>query len=633
MKRIFSLLITVSLILSCVVPAFAEENVYTVLYSGEVQTLNYLVTANTNDQRVGANTIDTLVEYDNFGELKESLATEWAYDEENLTWTFKIREGQKWIDCNGNVVADVTAQDFVDAMKYMLTPENESGTVQNLFDVIANAKEYYNALAGEEGYEAISFDEVGVKATDEHTLVYTLAKPVPYFLSMLTYVVFMPAYGPLLEETGKLFATTKETMYYNGAFYLSSYEPQVEMIYRKNDLNWDAEHVYIDTIHRIFNAEASTIGPEMAKRGEIDYTSLNANIVDSWLSDANTASMVSMERPSIDYSYFYLFNFNVKPLNGDFYRSEELTGYSIDEKYEPWNWEIAVNNEAFRQSIRHAISRISTMYVDTGDSVDPNSFLENTITPAGFAVDNATGIDYTQQAIFTGINDTDSFDVALAQSYKAKAMEELGDSVSYPVKILVRYNPSVTNAAEKSVILEQQLEAVLGSDYIDVIVEAGPSENFITLVRRSSDYMIMLSNWGADYADPETWTDPFYQEKLSDGSYHRGMRYSYFAYAITDGMESADTISEYFRLVESAKAITSDTTERYAAFAEAEAFLIEHALVVPYGTEVPGFVVSRLDPWEAQYASFGVSNLRYKGQKIQDHYVTMEEYESSASQH
>ncbi len=50
------------------------------------------------------------------------------------------------VDNTGAPVADVTAQDYVDAIKYQLTPEYESGIVQNLFGVIANAKAYYNGL-------------------------------------------------------------------------------------------------------------------------------------------------------------------------------------------------------------------------------------------------------------------------------------------------------------------------------------------------------------------------------------------------------------------------------------------------------------------------------------------------------
>lgn len=608
-------------------------NVYRVLYSSEVTTLNYLISSNANEQSVGANVIDTLVEYDSVGDIQPSLATDWSYDESALTWTFTLREGQKWVDYTGAEVADVTAQDFVDSIKYVLTPEMGSSTAQLLFGVIANAEEYYNGLAGEEGYEVIDFSEVGVKALDETTLQYTLATEVPYFLSMLTYVTFMPAYGPLLEEQGASFATSADTMYYNGAFYISTYEPQVQMVMTKNPSNWDAEHVYLDAVQKTYNAEADTIGPEMAKRGEIDYTTLSSDIVDAWLSDPETADMVSMERPAIDYNYFYCFNFNIRALNENYARDPEVTGYSVDEKYEPENWAVAVNNEAFRQSIRYAINRVSTMSVDTGSSADPTTYIQNTITPEGFAVDTETGKDYTTQPALAEIMSKDSYDKDLALSYKEQAMSELSGSVTFPVKVLVRYNPSTTNWEDECIVLEQQLESVLGTDYIDIIIEAGPSDNFLSEIRRSCNYMLMLCNWGADYADPETWTDPFYQGQNEDGSYDYGMRYAYLAYAIEDDLGSADTVKEYFALVEAAKAITNDTDARYAAFAEAEAFLINHALAVPYGTSVSNFVVSRLNPWDGQYAAFGVSNSRYKGQQLLDHFLSMDEFEASAAEH
>ncbi len=598
-----------------------KDGVYRVLYSSEVTTLNYLTSANTNEQGIGANVVDTLLEYDNKGNLEASLATEWTYDETAMTWTFKIREGQKWIDHEGKVIADVTAQDFVDAMKYILTPEYTSSTSQNLYGVIANAEEYFNGLAGEG--EKIDFSEVGVKALDTYTLQYTLAKEVPYFLSMLTYVCFMPAYGPQLEELGARFATSADTMYYNGAYYISKFEPQVQMILSKNPNNWDADQVFISTIQRTYNDQAGTIGAEMAKRGEIDYTSLDSDVVAAWLNDPATKDMISMERPSINYNYFYCFNFNMHKLNED-YNTEGMTGYSVDEKYEPENWILAVNNENFRKSIMHAISRVATISITTGESTDPYTYIQNTITPKGFATNE--GVDYTTEEAFAEILAKDFLNPELAKSYKDAAMKELEGKATFPVKVLVRYNPTDSDWEKASTVLEQQLEAVLGTDYIDIIVEAGPSEGFLNNVRRHSDYMLMLCNWGADYADPETWTDPFYQSQNEDGSFNRGGRYAYLAMAITDGTASADTVQEYFKLVEAAKAITSDVEARYAAFAKAEAYLIEHALVVPYGTSISDFVVTKLNPWEGQYAAFGVSKERYKGQKMYNEFMTMAEY-------
>ena len=76
----------------------------------------------------------------------------------------------------------------------------------------------------------MDFAEVGVKALDEYTLEYTLEKPVPYFLSSLTYVCYMPVYGPFLEEMGSSFgaATGPDTLLYCGAYILSRVLPPAD---------------------------------------------------------------------------------------------------------------------------------------------------------------------------------------------------------------------------------------------------------------------------------------------------------------------------------------------------------------------------------------------------------------------
>lgn len=598
--------------------ANAAENtgsaVYTRLYSSESSTLNYLVTSTIEEQRVGANCIDTLVEYDSDGQLKEGLATEWNYDEGQMTWTFTLREA-KWVDNTGAEVADVTAQDFVDALKYELTPEYESANAQNLFGIIAGAQEYYNGQvynggADEDGvtWPAIDFSEVGVKAVDEHTLTYTLAKEVPYFISSLAYVVYMPAYGPLLEELGKEYGTAADKMYYNGAFYLAEFSPQERQVYKKNPSNYDAANVFIDEIQRIYNAEADTLGPEMVKRGEVDWAEISADLLDDWLGNEDTKNLVSRERPSTSYSYFYCFNFDPQ----------------FDAEYEPDNWRIAVNNENFRKALFAGLDKTKEVAVLEPNA--PQDYVLSTITPFDFAY-NADGADYTTVGAMASMGDT--FDETKALEYKEAAMSELSAAgVTFPVKVLMPYNPSVVNWDKECQVVEQQMEALLGTDFIDIIIEAGPTDNFLTEIRRSGQYAFMKCGWGADYADPETWTDPFYQSK-GEAGYDPGYKYAFIANAITEGTDTAPVIQEYFDKVEAAKAITIDTNARFEAFAEAEAVLIDHALVIPFSITVSPYIATKLNEFDAQYAPFGVSRLRFKGQKVLDHYVSMEEYEAN----
>lgn len=619
-KKLLSLLLVATMAVSMLTGCGSSESnggsgstEYTELYASEVATMNYLVTSTYNDMIIPANTIDTLVETDSNGALVPALATEWSQD--GLVWTFKLREGVKWVDHTGKEVAEVTAQDFVDAMKYQLTPEYEAANAQNLFGIIANAEEYYKGLAGtveEDGktYAPIDFSEVGVKAVDNYTLQYTLAKEVPYFLSSLVYVVYMPAYGPLLEQTGASFATSKETMYYCGGYYLSEFEPQIKHVMVKNDLNWDKDNVFITKITRTYNAEAETLAPEMVKRGEVDYADISSDILDDWLANAETSSLVSKERPATDYSYFYCFNFMP----------------TFDAEYEPENWKKAVNNENFRQAMMAALNRTNPTAISEPNT--PDVFIMNTITPTGFT-SNADGKDFTSLDAFKDIMANNSFDEAAAKSYKEAAMKELtAEGATFPVKVLMKYNPTTTNWDKECAVVEQQMEGVLGTDFIDIIVEAGPSESFLTEVRRSGDYAFMKCGWGADYADPETWTDPFYQEAGS-----LGYKYAFLRTAIDENTAAAATVQEYFNLVEAAKAITSNAEKntRYEAFAKAESYLIDHALAIPYGISISSYIATKLDVFEGQYASCGsIPNFRYKGQHIQDHFISLEEYEANS---
>ena len=85
----------------------------------------------------------------------------------------------------------------------------------------------------------------------------------------------------------------------------------------------------------------------------------------------------------------------------------------------------------------------------------------------------------------------------------------------------------------------------------------------------------------------------------------------------------------YMKAIEAAVEITDDNNARYDAFANAEAYLINTALVVPMGMSVPAYIATRLNYWEGQYASTGFSNTRLKGIHVLDHYVSMSEYEAN----
>ena len=628
--------------------ATGDSTTYTVLYARQPATLNYLICSADPDLYHGTHCVDTLVEYDSRGKIREGLATSWEWDADTLTWTFHLRD-ENWVDYTGAVLGPVTAQDFVDALAYLLDPDYASGTASLVTPYVAGAEDYYNycvwrnnannGTVAEDGTRyaidaagtvtltaadgstttcpAVDFSSVGVCAVDEHTLTYTLNYDFPGFLSLLNYAPFEPAYGPMLAELGDQFCTSAETACNCGAFYLAEYTPLESWVMKKNPENYDKDNVYIDTIRYIYNQEALISGPEMVRRGEIDQATISSDILDSWLADDTTKDMVSMERPETGKSYFYFFNF--LPYAHQF-PNWNTTG--VDAQYQPDNWAKAVNSTNFRKAFLYAINPAVTLAVTAPEGYE--NYKLHTITPPSFCA-NSKGVDYTECGALAKV--TDHFNEATAKQYRDAAVQELtAAGATFPIKVQYPYNPAVVDWDKQCQVFKQQVEGVLndGFDFVDIIITQGPSDNFLNAVRRAGAYEFMSYYWGADYSDPETEVYPFYQEAGD-----RGTCYAFLRTGVEDGIitgETADYVITYMDMVEKAKAITADLDARYAAFADAEAYLIENALVIPLSLPVPPYIATRLNLWEGQYAPTGFSSNRLKGIHILDHYVSMDEY-------
>lgn len=612
--------------------AVTENAVYKTLYASEVTTLNYLITGQSNELSIAANIVDGLVEYDAYGNVEPALALSWEQNADATVWTFKIREGVNWVDKDGNVVAPVTANDWVSSARYACDANNDSSTFYTMSGVVAGADAYYDwtayqmALAtatdgtdengnpvklvkNDDGEEEIleevpeaSAEDIGVKALDDYTLEFTLETSRPYFISMVSFGPYMPVNGDFLAECGDKFGTSNEYLLYCGAFILSTYEPQQQRVLTKNAAYWDADCVYLDAIQMTYNAEATSISTTMYQSGEVDQADVSSNLLSAMMADPATADLIHPTRSDTSYSYWYLFNFDA----------------NFDAEYEPENWTIAVNNENFRKSVVHAFNRMPALA--TNDRIDPESLKSNTITPAAFASASKDFAYYGDLAAYT---EGDNFDQELALQYKETAMTELAaEGATFPIKMLMCYNPTSANWAEECQVVEQTIENVLGTDYIDIIIQAGPETGFLGAIRRTGNYAFMKCNWGADYADPETWTDPFTY-------YDNGNQSSYSFIYKSEDPETQALYAEYMNLVDTAKAITDDMDARYEAFAAAEAFLLDHAFAIPFSISNRSYQMCNLNVFEGQYASFGMANQRYKDQHLYDTSMSLEQFQAA----
>lgn len=604
MKKWISLLLCLAMVMGLSAALAEEPAVYRTLYSGEVTSLNYLTTGTANEFAVAANIIDTLVERDPYGNIVPCLAESWEQSEDGLTWTFHIRKGATWVDQNGEYYADVTAYDFVTAAQYVLDAKNDASNAWILSDYLAGAEAYYDSTQapdeGEAAPEPVDWETVGVKALDEYTIAYTTIEPIPFFLSMLDYSCYMPVNAKFLEEKGDQFglATGNDTVLYCGPYILSEFRPQEIRVFTKNESNWDAEHVYITTIQERYNKEAAALSPAMYLDGQIDAADITPTIAAEWLDDPVKADLIHPVRQVGQYSYFFCFNFNPK----------------FDDVYEPDNWRIAVNNENFRKSLYFGLDRLKAKTVIEPDN--PADLIWNSLTPGNIVVYNGT--DFVE--IVKGLAELPDLSVNAEKALAARdaAIAEMTEAgATFPVKVLMCYNPSVSTWAEECQVIEQQLEGLLGQDYIDIIIEAGPSSGFLKAIRRSGNYAFMKCNWGLDYDDPENMTSPF-----KDGN-----NYNFFKFATQADLFDEDGTLAYFNLLAIANnSSTADPEARYQAYAVAEAYLLNHAIAIPFGSDTAGYTASRLNPFEAQFAPTGLATCRYKGQHLLEKPMNTDEY-------
>jgi len=169
------------------------------------------------------------------------MADRWEHNEDASVWTFHIGEDRRW--SNGD---PVTAQDFVFSYRRMLTASFGAQYAENLF-ILKGAEDYYNGKIRD-------FDDVGVKAMDDHDLRIELVGPTPYLLSLVQHDSWLPVNPKAILKFGKI--DTRDTKWThagnyiaNGPFVMKSWRPNDVIEVVRNPLYWDSANVKLNGIN------------------------------------------------------------------------------------------------------------------------------------------------------------------------------------------------------------------------------------------------------------------------------------------------------------------------------------------------------------------------------------------------
>ena len=160
------------------------------------------------------------------------MAERWESSANGSVWTFYMRKGAKW--SNGE---PVTARDFEWSFLRQLDPQTKAPYAGFLYDL-------KNAEAFNKSKEGITRESVGIKATDDYTLVATMEGPRGYFPVLASYTAALPAHRASVEKYGDGDKwTTPDRIVSNGPFKLTAWERERYWQTEKNADYWDAANI------------------------------------------------------------------------------------------------------------------------------------------------------------------------------------------------------------------------------------------------------------------------------------------------------------------------------------------------------------------------------------------------------
>lgn len=538
---------------------YTLKDTYNMGYVSDPQTWDALATSRSADSEAIVNTYDGLVEYDNENEIKPALAESWEVSEDGKTYTFHIRQGAKWVDAQGREVADVKADDFVAGMQHML---DAGGGLEYLVEnIIVNALEYNTG-------DVTDFAEVGVKATDDNTVVYTLCQPTSYFITMLGYNVFAPMSRTYFESKGGVFgkddykaAVDAGTMKYGqtvndiaycGPYTVTNHTAENTIVFQANPTYWNKDNITIKTLTWKFNdGQDPTKAYEDTKAGTLDGCGLSSASLEACKADGNFEKYCTVS--DTDATTFVLFlNLNRNAYANFNDETKAVSTMTDDQKKRT---DAAMLNVHFRRAIGMGLDIATYNGQVVGEELKLNS-VRNSYTPGNFiALEEDVTVEINGESktfakgtyygeIMQAQIDADGVKIKVwdaenqtsdgfagwhnpANAYEElqMAIEELKEfdieiSKDNPIVMDLPYYSGADVYTNRAQTLKQSVEEALqGCVVVNLVSCADAKEwyyaGYYTESGKDANYTLYdVSGWGPDYGDPATYLDTM----LGDGA-------------------------------------------------------------------------------------------------------------------
>ena len=624
-KRVLSAGLTVAaaLLLTACGQSGSDTKTYSSTFSGNPTTFNYLLDYYADNTAIITNLVDGLLENDNHGNLVPSLAEDWSVSSDGLTYTYKLRKDAKWFTADGEEYAPVKAQDFVTGIKYAV--DNKSQAIDLIQNSIKGLNDYITGADSD-------FSKVGVKAIDDQTVEYTLARPEPYWNSKTTNSILFPVNEEFLNSKGKDFGTlSPDSILYSGPYLLKDFTSKSSIEYVKNPHYYDHDKVSIEHVKLAYFDGSDQ---ELTIR---NFESGAYSIAGVYPNSSNFAKTKEKYKDNIVYSLqdktSWYFNFNVNR------KAYNHTSKTTDEQKK--STETAVLNKNFRQAVNFALDRTAYSAQSNGEEAASKT-LRNTLVPPTFVQvgDKTFGEVVASKLVNYGtewsdINLADAqdayFNKEKAQAKFAEAKKELASQgVTFPIHLDVAVDQTNKNAVTGMNSVKQTLESVLGADNIVIDVQQLSTDDFnnvafLAPTPADRDYDLNFDGWVGDYQDPSTYLNPFNAE---DGFYLKIFGLD----AKEDKAKIASLgLDTYTKMLKDADSENKDVVKRYEKYAEAQAWMIDNSLLMSAMSNGGTASVTKVTPFTRGYSLVGIKGdgNNYKYMKLQKDTVTTKQFEEA----
>jgi oligopeptide transport system substrate-binding protein len=398
--------------------------------------------------------------------------------DDKRVWTFQLRPESRW--SNGD---PVVAGDYVFHWRRMLEEPDE---YSYLFYYISNAKKYseeFQKYVEQGAASKPDFNDVGIKAIDDHTFRVTLTDPVPFLEDLFAFPPFYPMHAKSMEPFKEVNQTTGRTSYRgeftrpphvvtNGPFNLVKWEFKKRLYFERSDTYWDKANVKLKSLEMVVN-ENPLSQFLTYDRGDVE-----------WLTDVNAdvaAELKARGRPDL----------RVFPAFGTAY----LT-FNCKPEFLPDTEGASGKNALADMRVRQALA----MAID-------KKLITDTITRMG-EQPTTTYVPPNQLPGYNGKPGL-SYDIARAQKLLADAGYSGG--AGFPSLPILYNSESTARKLIAQSIMSQWKESLGIACHLQAL-EIKTFRNKVT----EKKYAIATVGWYGDYLDVSTFTDKYLSDSLQN---------------------------------------------------------------------------------------------------------------------